>query len=252
MKQNLEKLAKKMQDLFPDDGKIQSLFYEYKKIISEWWDYYGKYDSQDLLDLFFLIYSYKETKNFDFGYQLIDNLSYANLFSPISKEDWVECSECEGYGEVICHVCGGDEIIDCPECDGSGHDSEGEPCEFCNGDGGVDCYQCENGKERCENCYGEGEIMLDDSIKALDIQIIVWGKQFKDILELRCGTNDVISEDADIFFKEQEGNFIYLHTKEIHMYKENYYEEGELRCNLYKENIPDSFLGLPLKFYLKK
>lgn len=252
MKQNLEKLAKKMQDLFPDDGKIQSLFYEYEKIIIRWWDYYGKYNSQDLLDLFFLIYSYKETKKFEFGYQLIDNLSYANLFSPINLEDLVECSECDAYGDVICDFCGGDEIIDCPECDGSGLDSEGEPCEFCNGEGEVNCPECENGKVTCENCDGEGEYILKNSIKALDFKIVVWGKQFKDILELRCGTNDVISEDADTFFKEQEGNFIYLHTKEIHKYKESYYEEGEVRCESFEENIPDSFFNLELKFNLKK
>lgn len=56
------------------------------------------------------------------------------------------CAECDGLGEVACHVC----------------DGLGDGCEQCLGEGKYICVTCD-GSGQCPRCRGEGEIEVDES-----------------------------------------------------------------------------------------
>ena len=86
------------------------------------------------------------------------------------------CSYCDGSGEVTCPNCGGDGKekctncnngrVECSECGGEGK----KECPDCYGSGTVEKWhqveKCENcygdGEIKCEECYGEGEVDCSD------------------------------------------------------------------------------------------
>jgi len=76
----------------------------------------------------------------------------------------VECSRCEGEGNIDCEECSNGRVecsrcdsgdVDCSSCDGEGS-VDGETCETCDGNGTTPCDRCEQGYVDCRYCGGEG------------------------------------------------------------------------------------------------
>ena len=107
------------------------------------------------------------------------------------------CSTCDGEGVIECNFCYGDGHKDCSYCYGKGNErcgtcsgdgrisgyiggddgfqyvyvegnydyyqvsggSVNATCKECSGDGTIECsiYSCDDGKVKCNYCYGKGE-----------------------------------------------------------------------------------------------
>lgn len=63
-----------------------------------------------------------------------DGHGFTNEICRFCEGDRQVCKTCEGYGDVTCDVCEGEDIIDCPECNSPSN----VKCDICDGEGYVD------------------------------------------------------------------------------------------------------------------
>jgi hypothetical protein len=105
----------------------------------------------------------------------IESLLYSfSIVEFQTKEDEIDCSDCDGNGYNSCDYCYGDGTKECSMCDGSGEeeceacggdgqDDEGDPCDDCQGGGKVTCNRCSgDGSNECDWCDGDGSVPCDN------------------------------------------------------------------------------------------
>ena len=233
MNEKLKKIALKLEDSIKKFDSIQDLYFKLKRIAISQSDYFSYLGPANLIKLSLYIYSYKMTKGFDMGDNMINNLSFAELMNPLEMQYLKTCEECEGDGEMKCLYCGGTHEINCKKCEGEGEidceycnpevysyecdecfGEERVDCDECYGRGVVKCEECDvNGTVECDECEGQGEIETDEVVVRF-VFIATWSKRIKDQCELSVGTKTpIISEDE---FLSLQSDFIILSSGEGH------------------------------------
>ena len=156
MNDRLKRLSTKLVKQFPvkEFNDPQETYTMFSDIYIEHKDFYKTFNPEDIIKLVIYIYSYKNTKDFDYGDKILNNLAFSDLLLITEKEHIATCNECNGNGGWECESCGGGGEVDCDTCEGDGTVS----CETCNGYGTVE----KNGEEvDCDECYGIGEVTCD-------------------------------------------------------------------------------------------
>lgn len=169
IKEKLIRFVKNTVDLYPRNSTPTRVYEsviknpEIKPIVNK------LLKPKDIIIYSFMIPRYQD--NLDMGglYDMINYYLTAFQIAYIDVHDpTLECSQCEGIGEINCSECHGNREVNCRECNGSGqiecedcsgdgYDDEGGGCSTCNGNGEVDCPECDgDGYVRCEYCDGEG------------------------------------------------------------------------------------------------
>jgi hypothetical protein len=200
MNEKIKKLSLSFEDLIKDYSTPQEVYNSLMSIVKTQKDYFEAKGPVLVIQLTFLIYSYKTTGSFELGEKMLNDNEFLFLIwssgenhkeicqSCYGNDGYINCEECDGTGEVNCHICDGVGEIDCEECNGSGIDSDNdeEECRDCNGAGKTTCYGCHgNETESCQNCIdglvtcdecdGSGEIETDSWDYDIEI-IMTWDK----------------------------------------------------------------------------
>ena len=190
MNDKIKKLSTKLVGLFPQKEFLdpQEAFTSFSDVYIPQKDYFGNFSPEDIIKLVIYIYSYKNTKDFDYGDKILNNLAFSDLLLITEKEHITTCNECNGYGGWECESCGGRGEVECEECDGDGNTDDGETCKACSGKGDFKCETCEGtGNETCDYCEGDGEYISDESEYDL-YTIACWDKDMNDACEQSEGT----------------------------------------------------------------
>ena len=213
MNDRLKRLSTKLVKQFPvkEFNDPQETYTMFSDIYIEHKDFYKTFKPEDIIKLVIYIYSYKNTKDFDYGDKILNNLAFSDLLLITEKEHIATCNECNGNGEVDCGTCGGE--VDCDTCEGDGtvscetcngygtveKNGEEVDCDECSASGEVTCdgcagqgsFQCDTckvtGNETCDYCGGEGEYISDESEYDL-YTIACWDKDMNDACEQSEGT----------------------------------------------------------------
>lgn len=231
MDEKIKKLALSFEDLVKDYSTPQLVYDSLMRIAKSQKDYFEVKGPSLIIQLTFLIYSYKQTNNFDLGIKMLnDSMFLFTLFSDGNEhremceacfgEGEVECNACDGTGEVPCDTCDETGEIPCDTCDGSGvdPDNEEESCWDCNGAGNRTCPSC-NGEtidtceecggrrfENCQECDGIGQIETDDWDYEMEC-ILSWDKSLiSDAIEFENTLVSLMSFDE---YNEQN-NYIVI------------------------------------------
>lgn len=190
MNDKIKKLSTKLVGLFPQKEFLdpQEAFTSFSDVYIPQKDYFGNFSPEDIIKLVIYIYSYKNTKDFDYGDKILNNLAFSDLLLITEKEHITTCNECNGYGGWECESCGGRGEVECEECDGDGNTDDGETCKACSGKGDFKCETCEGtGNETCNYCEGDGEYISDESEYQL-YTIACWDKDMNEACEQSEGT----------------------------------------------------------------
>lgn len=200
MNEKLKKLAVKLEDSINSFKTPQAVYDELLELSRKQSDYFAMLGAESVIKLTFLIYSYKQTNNFDLGDKMLnDGMFLFTIFSEGKEhrelceacfgDGQVECNTCDGTGESPCEECDETGEIPCETCDGSGVDPDNEEescwdcngagirtCPSCHGETMETCPECHGTKlEPCQNCDEIGEIETDDWDYEMET-IFTWDK----------------------------------------------------------------------------
>jgi len=184
MNDKLKKLSTKLVDLFPQKefSDPQVAFTSFSDVYIPQKDYFGNFSPEDIIKLVIYIYSYKNTKDFDYGDKILNNLAFSDLLLITEKEHIATCNQCGGYGGYDCETCYGSGEAQCEECGGDG-EIGGDICDKCSGKGDSECETCGGtGRETCDNCEGHGEFESDEFEYQL-YTIACWDKDMNEACE---------------------------------------------------------------------
>jgi hypothetical protein len=185
MNDKIKKLSTKLVGLFPQKEFLepQEAFTSFSDVYIPQKDYFGNFSPEDIIKLVIYIYSYKNTKDFDYGDKILNNLAFSDLLLITDENYTATCNECNGYGGWECETCGGGGEMRCLECDGDGKTDDNKTCEECSGRGDFKCETCGGtGNETCNYCEGDGEYISDESEYQL-YTIACWDKNMNDACE---------------------------------------------------------------------
>lgn len=233
---NLKKISFNLNPLISNNefNNITELYRICNKLFFKHYDYFSRFDAENLIKIVLYIYSLKKTNNFQLAEQMISNLFLVNLISTDGDFADLTCENCYGEGEFACGNCSGEGIIQCEECDGVGEsvctncDGEGEidddTCTECNGSGEIKCENCDgSGEITCEDCYGsgtemcdicdgDGRITSDDIMIYEKINLISWDSDLKNKCEQYENTETPVLEHYEFINKRNDSKFIILNT----------------------------------------
>ena len=270
----LRNLSKKLEGLI--SGKTpQEIYNNLVSVMKKQSDYFKMHDKDFLVSLIFYIYSYKKTQDFELGQKMVNNLFFANLFSPANEnyrvscdncggDGDIECGECYGSGQVDCHNCGGEGVEECYECEGAGEvedqNDEGvwhtHTCGLCDGKGQIECTTCDgdrvescdecrgNGRESCYECNGAGDVESEELIYYV-YEICAWSKDIYDRCELKMNTDEPTFSENE--FYKFRSSYILLHHFDDHDELIDGLETDELYCFLLETNEADLDIGNSMK-----
>jgi RecJ-like exonuclease len=158
MNDKIKKLSTKLVDLFPQKEFLdpQEAFTSFSDVYIPQKDYFGNFSPEDIIKLVIYIYSYKNTKDFDYGDKILNNLAFSDLLLITDENYTATCNECNGYGGWECETCGGGGEMRCLECDGDGKTDDNKTCEECSGRGDftIACWD-KNMNDACEQSEGD-------------------------------------------------------------------------------------------------
>jgi hypothetical protein len=261
MNNKLQKLAIKMEGLFPDTIITpQDCYDKFKQIYEQQKDYFINFEPIDIVVLIFYIFSYKKTGDFKIADNLISRISFASLFITqgniyqttceyCNGDGDIECEECYGSGEITCSECDGDESERCSECNGKGtiKDSDGddEECTECDGEGKLYCRNCDgNGTETCNYCGGDGRVSCNECDGTGEVDsgeleyeyyvICTWDNSIRDACELNAGTMNPAMSEYD--FDRLRDYYIKLGYQEDHMEFRTRVQLNEVYCTNFEGN----------------
>ena len=262
MSDRIKKLAQKMEGLLPYPETLQHLYDNLGEVMFKQKDYFEHIKPEDRIKLLFYIWSLKlsSSKDFKYGEDLLNRISFAHLFYTEGSKYIETCDECGGNGEERCDVCDGTGRLSCDECDGSSEvtcnscdgdgremgDNKWEPCSDCDGTGKEDCSNCDNsGEVTCNNCGGDGYATCDTCDGQGDIEtdelnynlyfICTWSKSLQERCELTENTLEpAVSEYT---FDELRPQYIILSLNdEAHLEFVEEIEVNEVYCVTYNDN----------------
>jgi hypothetical protein len=260
MNEKLQRLAKRMVDLFPDKefSTPQECFTLFKEIYKKQVDYFRNFEPQNTIKLIFYIYSLKNTGDFKLAEKLLNNLGFASLFITQGNSYMVSCEYCGGDGTTNCDVCDATGEVDCDECssngetvcqdcDGTGNvevNGENEQCEYCDGDGEVDCPECNgNGKVTCQECYGNGTEECQEcdgtgEVESGEVEyeyyvIVTWDQGIKDRCELTAGTLEPALSEYDFDLLRDE--YLVVGYQDDHAEFRSRVMTNEIYCTNYED-----------------
>jgi hypothetical protein len=259
MSEKIQKLAKKMEGLFPNTNTPQELYDLLTNLMKNQKDYFYYLGREDVVKLLFYIWSLKKSNGFIIGEKLLNNISFAALFVTFGEIHKEYCSTCNGNGDVMCDYCEGNGTLECESCDGNGSttcgecdgdgrqmgDGEWEDCEECNGEGELtcnncggegraDCDYCSNGRRDCDNCGGSGEVDTNEKLYT-EYFIVTWNKEIQNRCEITEGTADVTMSEYE--FDKLRDDYVVLSVDDmLHENLEDFILEGEMYCSLYTDN----------------
>lgn len=265
MSDKIKRLAKNISETLPNADTPQQVYDLLTEVMIRQKDYFVYLGPTNIIKLVFYIWSYKETKDFKLGDEILDKIAFANLittegnqYTPpcdyCAEEGEVTCEDCGGSGEVECHRCNGEGEVNCPECEGDGiviGDEGEEECDTCRGQGGVECDwcdgsgletcgECQNGKIECPECHGETIIETEELIYS-NYFIVTWDKFIKDRCEITEDDTDITMSEYD--FDRLRDNYIVLDLEDdLHEEFAGFIEENEMYCLHYDDN-PRLLLG---------
>ena len=259
MNEKIKNLSLHFEELIQDYSTPQEVYNSLMSIVKSQKDYFEAKGPVIIIQLTYLIYSYKTTGGFELGEKMLNENEFLFLIwsngdnhketcqSCYSNDGYVNCEECDGTGEVDCEECNGIGEIDCDECDGSGidPDNDEEECNNCNGAGKRTCYnchgnetescqKCRDGLVTCDECDGNGEVETDSW--EYDIEIIMsWDKDI--IANAKDNYNTLVPimsvkelydiKDKYIFMYAMDGN---------HAEFRKGFRENEVYCFDYEDN----------------
>jgi len=249
MNDKLKRLARNISELVRNDTEtLQSTYDNLRTVMSNQKDYFSHFPAENILKLTFYVWSYKKTGDFKVADKLLDNISFAVLFTTEGNTYEEECSECDGNGTVSCSYCDGDGSVRCDTCDGSGEfDDDGTTteCGECDGSGSIRCSDCggsgENtcdecsgdGSEECRYCDGNGMEQTDQLVYNI-YNIVTWSKYFKDRCELTEQRAEITMSEYD--FDRLRDDYIILSQDEEHAELEEFVETNEIYCPFYSDS----------------
>lgn len=206
MNEKLKNIAMRFEDIIEEYKTPQEVYNSLMQLVKSQPDYFTIKGPQLIIQLTYLIYSYKNTQGFELGEKMLnDNEFIFVLYSHghhheepceacFSNNGYVNCDECDGTGELNCDECDGHGTLTCETCYGSGIDPESEDdeecwdcngsgdrtCWKCNGNEITDCPECVDGLVNCEECDGVGTTTTDELEYTIEV-IMTWDKSLIDV-----------------------------------------------------------------------
>lgn len=206
MNEKLKNIAMRFEDIIEEYKTPQEVYNSLMQLVKSQPDYFTIKGPQLIIQLTYLIYSYKNTQSFELGEKMLnDNEFIFVLYSHghhheepceacFSNNGYVNCDECDGTGELNCDECDGHGTLTCETCYGSGIDPESEDdeecwdcngsgdrtCWKCNGNEITDCPECVDGLVNCEECDGVGTTTTDELEYTIEV-IMTWDKSLIDV-----------------------------------------------------------------------
>ena len=235
MNDRIKKLAKNVSELLPDDPRDpQDVYDTFSPVYHKQADYFRNLGAEYIIKLVFYIYSLKSTGDFSLGDKMINNLSFASLFTTSGNYADEECRECAGSATVRCDNCDYNGRVECPTCDGTGDDSEGEPCNDCQGSGEVYCDQCGgDGEIRCDECSGTGEIETD-RLHFEHYYICTWSEEIKRPCELETHTKRPAMSEYD-FDRLRGDHYLTLYYQGGESELRSFVDINDMYCITYED-----------------
>lgn len=242
MNDRIKKLAKNVSELLPDDPKDpQDVYDSFSTVYIQQSTYFSNLGPDNIIKLVLYIYSLKETGDFTLGEKMINNLEFSSLITTNGNYVEDECEYCDGSGRVSCDNCNYNGRVDCPTCDGTGDDSEGEPCDDCQGNGDVYCDECGgDGDVRCDECGGDGTVETDRSEISHHF-ICSWSDDINRPCELEDGTREPAMSEYD-FDRLRGTNYLTLYYEESSVELRNFVDVNEMYC-VSHEDEPRLFMN---------
>lgn len=257
MDDKIKRLATNLSELIPDPKEPQEVWDSLRFLMKEQREYFQRIPPENTIKLIFYIWSLKETGNFKLGEKMLNEISFAVLFTHEGNYHRETCSECDGEGDLDCNECNGGRIS-CEQCDGDGRETcsecggsgdiqddgenltcpdcggEGElDCGECQGEGEVDCPNCNYGRISCDECSGDGEIETE-AYDYYAYLIVTWDNPIKSRCEITENDSEPTMSEYD--FDRLKGDFIILSMDENHADFKEWVDENEMYCGYYNDN----------------
>lgn len=259
MNEKLKNIAMRFEDIIEEYKTPQEVYNSLMQLVKSQPDYFTIKGPQLIIQLTYLIYSYKNTRGFELGEKMLnDNEFIFVLYSHghhheepceacFINNGYVNCDECDGTGELNCDECDGHGTLTCETCYGSGIDPESEDdeecwdcngsgdrtCWKCNGNEITDCPECVDGLVNCEECDGVGTTTTDELEYTIEV-IMTWDKSLIDVCKETSQTLVPIMS-----YKEFDNlkNCVFMNTIEGNNldFKKGF-RENEVYCFDYADN----------------
>lgn len=259
MNEKLKNIAMRFEDIIEEYKTPQEVYNSLMQLVKSQPDYFTIKGPQLIIQLTYLIYSYKNTQSFELGEKMLnDNEFIFVLYSHghhheepceacFINNGYVNCDECDGTGELNCDECDGHGTLTCETCYGSGIDPESEDdeecwdcngsgdrtCWKCNGNEITDCPECVDGLVNCEECDGVGTTTTDELEYTIEV-IMTWDKSLIDVCKETSQTLVPIMS-----YKEFDNlkNCVFMNTIEGNNldFKKGF-RENEVYCFDYADN----------------
>ena len=236
MNDRLKRIAKKLQQQFPvkEFNEPQEAYTMFSDIYIEHKEFFKIFKPEEIIKLVIYIYSYKNTKDFDYGDKILNNLSFSDLLLITDEEYIATCGQCDGNGGWECEGCGGSGEIVCLKCDGDGTTDDGKTCKKCSGKGGFECETCgETGNQTCDYCEGDGEYVSDESEYQL-YTIACWDKDMNNACEQSEG--DLYGAFTYDYFLNRFEKYIILNIENNHEKLNNDLQMDKMYATSYDDN----------------
>jgi len=258
MNERIKKIASKIEDTIPKSNTVQEIYYDIIPLLESQKVYFSLLGAENIVKLVFYIYSLKTQNDFILADKLLNQISFANLFTRNEDFYTTECQRCDGQGSHDCSHCGrsgtndceychGNGVVECEYCGGDGtdpHDDDEkcnncrgtgeETCPRCGGEGEYDCTnkKCDEGWVECERCEGTGEIETNEH-EYTSYFIATWNTNLKNKCELEEDTlNPVMSFQR---FESMSSQYIILKSFEDHHIFIPEVKSGEMYCNFFDD-----------------
>lgn len=259
MNEKLKNIAMRFEDIIEEYKTPQEVYNSLMQLVKSQPDYFTIKGPQLIIQLTYLIYSYKNTQSFELGEKMLnDNEFIFVLYSHghhheepceacFINNGYINCDECDGTGELNCDECDGHGTLTCETCYGSGIDPESEDdeecwdcngsgdrtCWKCNGNEITDCPECVDGLVNCEECDGVGTTTTDELEYTIEV-IMTWDKSLIDVCKETSQTLVPIMS-----YKEFDNlkNCVFMNTIEGNNldFKKGF-RENEVYCFDYADN----------------
>jgi hypothetical protein len=241
MNDRLKRIAKKLQQQFPvkEFNEPQEAYTMFSDIYIEHKEFFKIFKPEEIIKLVIYIYSYKNTKDFDYGDKILNNLSFSDLLLITEKEHIATCNQCGGYGGYDCETCYGSGEAQCEECGGDG-EIGGDICDKCSGKGDSECETCGGtGNQTCDYCEGDGEYVSDESEYQL-YTIACWDKDMNNACEQSEG--DLYGAFTYDYFLNRFEKYIILNIENNHEKLNNDLQMDKMYATSYDDN-PKLFIS---------
>lgn len=265
MNDKLKRISIKLEGLITNYNTPQNVYtILIKNLYKTQTDYFKYLGPENIIKLTFLIFSYKNTGDFDLGEQMLNDsmflgilysegVEYREPCEACSGDAQIDCTECDGTQEVNCDECDGMGEIPCDTCYGSGIDpdsEEEEECPDCSGAGNrtcwncggnetVDCRECDMGLINCQECDGIGEIETEEWIYNVEV-IMTWDPE---IIKNATETDNTLIPlmSYEEYVKSGNEYIIITNYHENNMEFKKGFKANEVYCFSYEDNPPLTF-----------